>query len=146
MRQTGSSRPNGGPFPPVALPMEWTIEVDTAWGGKAETPVIIGQSILDDPGLIQYAINRYMGFREHQPFSRWVAFSDSADSAYESYVAGNPSIRNPGDRDQSNFSWLRNGPYFASDPHNWPTDFHVGGKKVGAAPEINHPQLLFTRG
>ena len=39
---------------------------------------------------------------------------------------------------------LCNGPYFAPDPHNWASEFHVGGKKGGPTPQVKYPPRVFT--
>ena len=104
-----------------------------------------GGTIFDDPILIQVAISRFWEFREHRPFIRWETLSDSADSTYGAYVTGNPNARGQRERDSATCACLCNGPYFATDPHNWADFSHVGGKKGGGeSPKIHHGKRQVT--
>ena len=109
--------------------------------GGSDTDIlrIRRRSISDDTGLIQHAINRYLEFREHIPFIRWGALLDSANSTYESYVNGNPNIRDGHTMRNNQCAWMCNGPYFAPDPFNWENEFHVGGKSSEAASSNKPP-------
>ena len=102
---------------------------DRVGGGDGEIPRMRRQSVSENPIVIQQAINRYWGFREHIPFIRWETLSDSADSTYEPYVTGNPDIRRTQVGEVAKCSRLRDGPYFTPDPHEWSDGYHVGGKK-----------------
>ena len=54
-------------------------------------------------------------------------------------MAGNPSARGQRGQEIAQCACLRNGPYFAPDPHNWAGDFNAGGANGCVTPQIRHP-------
>ena len=81
--------------------------------------------------MLQCAIGRYCGLREHHPFIRRGSLFDASDSNYEEYVKGNPIIGNLVAWIVNACSVLGDGPYFAPDQNNWNNDRRVGGKQGG---------------
>ena len=141
--QTEGMRKNGGSSPSSSCAEGRKVDTWYRVGGEPGTPLVRRDVVSDNPIWIQVAIRRYWEFREHRPFIRWGALSDSSDSTYESYVTGNPRTRRNLGQETSRCAWLCDGPYFAPDSHDWTEDFHVGGKK-GPAPKVNHHKIEVT--
>ena len=92
-------------------------------------PAVRAPGVSDNPSLLQFDIARFGEFRERLPFIRWETLSDAADSTYEEYVTGDPSLGNSSPWETKACSGWSDGPYFAPDEHEWGNNHRIGGKK-----------------
>ena len=113
-------------------------------GGYDTGPIPISSTgiIPDRPQSHAIAITRYNDTRGHIPLVNWETISDSAESCYESYVAGNSSIRSPlcfcpNSKLPRGFRSYGN----PNDTH----EFRMCGKRAqGPTPSITHHQREAT--
>ena len=118
-------RANGGLPPSSGLKGGKEILRYRTGGSNPGTPQVNTHGLTGNLNLIQYAVNRYLEFREHRQFIAWETLSDTADSTYEEYATGHPQVRGQKKDTLSTCACPCGGQFFTPDQHEWEDDYRL---------------------